>query len=217
MANSAPPKWVQPTVDYLGLIAFAGAYVISRMTGKGDLLFASWGLAIGSAAGLALGLIVLKKLPILPLFTGVSAIVFASLALIFHDTIFIKIKLTIIDGILACSLLAGQAMGKAPLKALLGGQLNMSDATWGKLTVRYAAFFVLVAVCNEVIWRSAAAHHLFTEGNWVFFRFPGVPILAVIFSFTQVPLMMKDMEAQEAAASEAETQAEADALVPPSN
>ena len=197
MADKTPPKWVQPLVDYLGLIAFAGAYLISRMSGKGDLMFASWGLAIGSAAGLAIGLIVLKKLPILPLFTGVSAIVFAGLALVVHDSIFIKIKLTIIDGILACALLAGQAMGKAPLKALLGEALKLQDATWKRLTLRYALFFAFIAVSNEIIWRNAAAHHLFTEGNWVFFRFPGVPILAVIFSFTQVPLMMKDMAAQE--------------------
>ena len=30
------------------------------------------------------------------------------------------------------------------------------------------------------------------------FRFPGVPVLAVLFSFTQVPMMMKDMMAAEA-------------------
>lgn len=192
-AKTKGPKWVQPVVDYAGLIAFVGAYVITR-----DLMKASWGLAIGSAAGLAAGLIFQKRIAPLPAFTGGSAVLFASLALIFHDTIFIKIKLTIIDALLAAALLGGLAMGKAPLKAMLGDALKLTDATWRKLTVRYALFFLLLAIANEIIWRNAGEGKLWTEGMWVAFRFPGVPILAVLFSLSQTPMMMKDMAAVEA-------------------
>ena len=155
------PAWVKYVVDYAGLVAFAGAYFVTR-----DLMQASWGLAIGSVGGLAVGLIVQRKIAPLPLITGALAILFAGLALVFHDAIFIKMKLTIVDGLLAAALLGGLAMGKQPLKAVLGEALKLTDATWRKL---------------------------------VFFRFPGVPILAVLFSFSQVPLMMKDLKAQEEA------------------
>jgi intracellular septation protein len=198
----APPKWVKPTVDYLGLIAFVGVYVAGRMfthrSNNDDLLTASWGMAAGSAVALALGLAILRKIPPLPLFTGISAVVFAGLALIFHDTIFIKIKLTIIDGILAGALIGGQLMGKAPLKAMLGEALHLEPATWTKLTWRYAGFFAACAIGNEIIWRNAGAGHVWSEDVWVFYRFPGIMILALLFSFSQVPLMMKDMAAHEA-------------------
>ena len=199
----AAPGWVKPTVDYLGLIAFVGVYAYTRVTGmgeqgKGDLLLASWGLAAGSAGGLIIGLVMLKKLAPLPLFTGLSAVVFAGLALIFHNDIFVKIKLTIIDSLLAGALLIGLAMGKAPLKAMLGDALKLQDGTWKKLTVRYAVFFLIVAVANEVIWRNAGEGKLWSDDVWVMFRFPGVPVLAVLFSFTQVPMMMKDLMAAEA-------------------
>ena len=53
-------------------------------------------------------------------------------------------------------------------------------------------------VTNAVVWL-ASDHGYLTDGQFVFFRFPGVPILAVLFSFSQVPLMMKDLSAQEEA------------------
>ncbi len=199
--TAAPPKWVKPTVDYLGLAAFALVYVAGRLfthrSNNDDLLTASWGMAAGSAVALALGLLVLRKLPPLPLFTGVSAVLFAGLALVFHDTIFIKIKLTIIDSILAMALIGGQLMGKAPLKAMLGEALHLEPGTWTKLTWRYAAFFIACAVGNEILWRNAGTGKLWSEDLWVFYRFPGIMILALLFSFAQVPLMMKDMVAHE--------------------
>lgn len=176
-------------VDYAGLVVFAGVYVVSR-----NLMTATWGLVAGSAVGLLFGLVMQRKLALLPLFTGLSAMVFGGLALVFHNTVFIKMKLTIVDGLLAIGLFGALAFGKLPLKAMLGEALKLSDGAWRRLTVRYAAFFLFAAVANEVIWRTQS------EALWVLFRFPGVPVLAILFSFTQVPMMMKDMKAQEEAA-----------------
>lgn len=187
------PAWVKYVVDYAGLAAFAGTYFVTR-----DLMQASWGLAIGSAGGLAAGLIVQRKLAFLPLITGLFAVVFAGLALIFHNTVFIKMKLSIVDGLLAAALLGGLAMGKQPLKAVLGDALKLTDATWRKLTVNYGIFFIILALINLGVWL-ASDHGYLTDGQFVFFRFPGVPILAVLFSFSQVPVMMKDLKAQEEA------------------
>ena len=187
------PAWVKYVVDYAGLVAFAGSYFVTR-----DLMQASWGLAIGSVGGLAVGLIVQRKIAPLPLITGALAILFAGLALVFHDAIFIKMKLTIVDGLLAAALLGGLAMGKQPLKAVLGEALKLTDVTWKKLTLNYGLFFIALAIINLGVWL-ASDHGYLTDGQFVFFRFPGVPILAVLFSFSQVPLMMKDLKAQEEA------------------
>ena len=97
-------------------------------------------------------------------------------------------------------ILAGHFMGKSPLKLLLGETLKMTEQGWRKLTWRYGAFFLFLAVVNEVVWRTQsdrfwAAYHLF-----------GSLGLTLLFSFSQMPLMLKDRAAMDAAAALAETQ-----------
>jgi intracellular septation protein len=191
VTQTSTAKWVQPVVDYTGLGLFVLAFVIWR-----DLLAASWGLAVGSAVGLAVGFAIQRKLAWMPLVTGASAIFFATLTLIFHDSFFIKIKLTVVDSIFAALLLGGVAMGKRPLKALLGAAIKMSDAAWRTLTIRYGLFCVFLAAANAIIALNPA---IFSDAVWVAFRFPGVPIVTVLFSLAQTPFLMREMKDEEAA------------------
>ena len=189
---------VRSVVDYAGLAAWLIAFLIDwrifHDTTTAALLKATWWLVGGSAAALALGLIVERRIAPLPLFAGVIALVFGTLALVFHDPRFIKIKPTAINLILAGVMLGGTAMGKNPLKALLSSTLQLTPAGWRTLTIRYGLFFVAMAALNETVWRTQP------DALWVVFRFPGLPLLAVLFAATQVPMMMKDMKAVEAAA-----------------
>ena len=89
-------------------------------------------------------------------------------------------------------------LGDGSVTRVLGEALKLTDATWRRLTINYGLFFIALAVINLGVWL-ASDHGYLTDGQFVFFRFPGVPILAVLFSFSQVPLMMKDMKAQEEA------------------
>jgi intracellular septation protein len=183
-------KWVQPVVDYSGLGIFVLIFIIQR-----DLVMASWGLAAGSAVGLIVGFLMQRKLAWMPLVTGASAIFFASLTLIFHDSFFIKIKLTVVDSIFAVLLLGGLAMNKHPLRAVLGGAIKMSDAAWRTLTIRYGLYCVALAVANAVI---ALNPTIFSDAVWVAFRFPVVPIATVLFSLAQTPFLMREMKDEEA-------------------
>ena len=51
-----------------------------------------------------------------------------------------------------------------------------------------------MAALNEAVWRTQP------DSVWVLFKFPGMEILILLFSASQVPLMMKDMKAVETAA-----------------
>jgi len=180
---------VRMLVDYGGLIVFVGTYLVSR-----SMITATWGLVAGSAAALAVGLVFQRRLAPLPLFAGLAALIFGGLTLIFHDPRFVKIKPTAINVVLGAAMLIGAAMGKNPLKGLFGEALTLSEAGWRKLTVRYGVFFLAMAVLNEAVWRTQP------DAVWVIFRFPGLQLLSVAFALTQVPMMMKDMKAAEAAA-----------------
>lgn len=172
--------WIRSAVDYGGPLAFLVAFLITR-----DTIQATWALVAASAVALAVGYVVEKRIAPMPLVAGVAALIFGGLTIVFHDDRFIKIKPTVLNLGFAGFLLGGLVLKKNPLKALLAGAIHLPDPIWRVLTVRYGLFFVCVAVLNEFVWRTQS-----TE-VWAYFRFPGLQVLAVVFSLTQVPLMMK--------------------------
>ena len=200
---STPPKpsgngVVRAVVDYGGLAVFLVTYFVAKLILKQPpnpaLLTATWGLVAGSALALVVGLVVEKRIAPLPLFAGLAALIFGGLTLVFHDPRFVKIKPTAINLVLAGVMLIGAAMGKNPLRALFAGALNLSPQGWRKLTIRYGIFFLVMAAANEAVWRTQP------DSVWILFRFPGLQVLSLLFALTQVPMMMKDMKAIEAAA-----------------
>ena len=182
------PPWLRAAVDYAGPAAFALAYVLSR-----NLLTATWALVGVSVIALVLGFALERRVAVSPLIWGAAAVVFGVMTLVFHDPRILKMKTTFIDAALGLFLLGGFAVGRSPVKLLMGQAIALSDAAWRRLTLRFGLFFLAMAVLNEVIWRTQP------DAVWVAFRFPGLIVLSLLFSATQVPGMMKDANAMEAA------------------
>lgn len=181
-------KYVRGFVDFGGLIAFLAAFIYFRVSGVAQseaLMQATWALVAGSAVALAVGFIVERRIAPFPLIGGVAALFFGSLTLFFHDPRLLKIKPTVMNTVFGLALLGGLALRKNPLKLLMGESIQMPDEGWRRLTLHYAVFFLALAALNEAVWRTQP------DDIWVAFRFPGILILTVIFSFAQVPLMMK--------------------------
>lgn len=180
-------KMVRFVVDYGGLLAFLAGFFL---TGR-DLIAATWWLVAGSALSLIIGLVFERRIAPIPAISGGAALFFGGLTLIFQDEMFVKIKPTIMNLIFGAGLLGGLALGKSPLKMMLGTALQLPDAAWRKLTFNYGLYFIAIAVLNEVVWR--------TQSNevWVLFRMPGLMILGLVFSFSQVPLMMRHAKTEE--------------------
>ena len=181
---------VRAVVDYAGAAAFLAGFLVTH-----DVVRASWWLVAGSAAALALGLVVERRIAPIPLLAGGAALVFGALTLVFHDDRFVKMKPTAINLAFGATLLGGYVMGKSPVKLLMGDALSLTEAAWRRLTLRYGLFFLACAVLNEAIWRTQPA------STWVWFKFPGLAIVTVLFSFTQVPAIMKGAKEAEAAAA----------------
>jgi intracellular septation protein len=172
--------WFRYGVDYLAPLAFLVTYFATK-----DMMKASGALVVGSLVALAAGLIVERRIAPLPAFMAVAGIIFGGLTLIFHDDRFIKIKATAINTALGGLLLGGIALGKNPLKLLLGEAVKMPAEGWRKLGIRYGCFYLVLAVLNEIVWRN------FSNDVWVLFRMPGLHILTLVFGLSQVPLFMK--------------------------
>ena len=171
---------IRSGVDYAGPLAFLLGYLITR-----NLLTATWALVGASGLALIVGYVIERRIAPMPLFAGLAALIFGTLTLVFHDTRFVKIKPTVINTVLAAIMLGGVWLKKNPLKALLGDAIKLPDPAWRTLTLRYGVFFLCTAVLNEAVWRTQP------DGVWIWFRMPGLQILALVFSLSQVPLMLK--------------------------
>lgn len=179
-------RWVRNLVDYGGPLVFLIAYLVTR-----DMIKATGALVAGSALALIAGFVLQRRIAPMPLVAGGAALIFGGLTLVFHDERFVKIKPTVMNLGFAAFLLGGLMLKKTPLKALLGEAFRLPDAVWRKLTVNYGVFFLFVAGLNEFVWRTQP------DDVWVFFRMPGLQILALLFSFTQAPLLLKHAETHE--------------------
>jgi len=174
--------WVRSAVDYGSLLAFIGTLLITH-----DFMKATVVLVVTSVIALAVGLAVERRVAPLPLLTGVAALVFGTLTLVFHDKSFVKMKLTFVDGFLTILLFGGVMLKRNPLKSLLGSSLHLPDEAWRTLSIRYGAFFLLCAIANELVWRTQ------TDARWGIFRL-AVLGAALLFSLAQTPYLMKHME-----------------------
>ncbi len=191
-------------VDFSGLLAFGLAFLVFRLRGlEGDdaLVNATWFLVAGSAVGVAVGLIVEKRLALMPLLVGGFALVFGLLTLLTGDGLWVKVKVSVLNASLAIALLGGLAMGKQPLRALLGTVIPINDRAWRTLTFRYGLFFLAVAIVNELVrsealvgWAAARMGRgdLDPADVWVSFR--GVLwIASSVFGLSQIPLIMRNL------------------------
>ena len=197
-------------VDFGGLLCFAAVFLFFRLRGlPGDqaLVNATWALVAGSAVAVAVGLLVEKRLPLLPLIVGGFALVFGVLTLVTQDDLWVKVKVTILNLSLAVALIGGRMMGKQPLKALLGDIIPITDRAWNILTLRYGIFFACVAVVNELVrseplvgWAVGQLgwSHIDPADVWVSFR--GVLwIASSAFGIANLPLIFRNMMTDEGA------------------
>ena len=211
----APPAPEQPTparkesslrqlVDFGGLLAFGAALLVMRLRGmSGDdaLVHATWFLVAGSAVGVAVGLIVEKRLALMPLLVGGFALVFGLLTVLTGDGLWVKIKVTALNLSLAVALIGGVLLNKQPLKALLGTVIPINDRAWRTLTLRYGVYFLAVAVVNELVrsealvgWAAAQMGRGDVDPADVWVSFRGVLwIASSVFGLSQIPLIMRNL------------------------
>ncbi len=175
-------QWVRMGVDFAAPIAFAAAFAITR-----DFQAATAVLVVASVIALSVGWLIEKRLAFLPLLAGGFAVVFGALTLVLHDPSFVKMKMTFVNLTFAGLCVVVGFFRTHWIKTVLGDAIDLPEPAIRTLMIRYAIYFVLVAVVNEIVWRTQS------NGVWVTFRVLLLP-LALVFSFTQVPFMMKHMK-----------------------
>ena len=140
---------------------------------------------VATVVSLIASKLILKKIPIMPLVTGVIVMIFGSLTILLADDTFIKLKPTIVNVLFATALAGGLYFERSLLKIVLGDVIKLQDEGWRKLTVRWIGFFLFLAVLNEIVWRN------FSFQFWSGFKLFGVTPLTMIFMMAQIGLLQK--------------------------
>ena len=127
-----------------------------------------------------------KKIPMVPLVSGVLITLFGGLTLYFDNKIFFYMKPTIINILFAAVLFFGKYFTNKPLlKIFFQNALDLEDEGWKKLNYRWIYFFIFIAILNEIVWRTQS------EPFWVNFKVWGLLPISFLFAASQVPLINK--------------------------
>ncbi|MEQ8452537.1 MAG: septation protein A [Nitratireductor sp.] len=162
------------------------AELFPALAAFGGPIFIATGLfMIATALSLGVSWLLVRTLPIMPLISGVVVFVFGALTLWLQDDTFIKMKPTIVNSLFAAVLLGGLLFGRSLLGYVFDQAFKLDAEGWRKLTFRWGLFFVFLALVNEIVWRS------FSTDIWVAFKVWGIMPITLIFTFSQMPLIMR--------------------------
>jgi len=173
-------------LDFLPLVVFFVFYKLY------DIYVASGALIAATALALVITWIKYRKVEKMTLITFVMVAVFGTLTLVFHDDLFIKWKVTVIYVLFSGALLVSQLILKKPLiQRMLGKELTLPDAVWGKLNIAWAIFFLLCGLANIYVafW--------LPENVWVNFKVFGLTVLTLVFTLLSGIYIFRHMPEEE--------------------
>jgi intracellular septation protein len=151
----------------------------------GPIFIATALFMAATAFSLIISYAIARTLPVMPLVSGVVVFVFGALTLWLANDIFIKMKPTIVNTLFGSTLLIGLWFGRSFLKLVFDAAFRLDEEGWRKLTWRWGLFFFFLAILNEAVWRG------FSTDFWVAFKVWAVMPITLVFTFAQVPLMMR--------------------------
>ncbi|HEY0233728.1 MAG TPA: septation protein A [Afipia sp.] len=152
---------------------------------KFNLFVATGAFMVAIVAAVIASYVVTKHVPLMAIVTAVIVLVFGGLTLFLHDETFIKIKPTIIYALFSATLFIGLVLGRSFIAIMFDQVFNLTPHGWRLLTIRWAIFFAIMAVLNEIIWRTQSTDF------WVAFKAFGVIPITAIFAMTQMPLVKR--------------------------
>lgn len=180
------PSWDELRPQLIKMALELGPLVVFFAVNAYADIFAATAWFMGAMVlSLALSWLVLKRVAVMPLVTGVVVLVFGGLTLYLQDDTFIKMKPTIVNVLFGSVLLGGLLFGQSLLRYVFGDVYKLQPQGWLVLTLRWGIFFFVLAILNEIMWRN------FSTDMWVAFKVWGIMPLTIVFSMLQLPLLSK--------------------------
>lgn len=184
-ANAAPrPNNVWLDLGPL-LVFFVAFHWIKRSNPDDAMLIAAGIFAVAAVIALAIGWLKHKTVSGMLILSTVIIVVTAGLALASDNKIIFYMKPTIVNSLFGIAAIGGVLINKNVFRLMIGDAFRLPDPIWNKLAIRWGLFFFAMAALNEVIWRTQS------EEFWVNFKVLGFFPLTILFTATQIPLIMR--------------------------
>lgn len=180
-------------LEYIPLIVFFITYKFV------DIYWATASLIVTSALQIIYFLAKKEKVPTRNwIFFGLIA-VFGGLTIFMHDDLFLKWKVTIINGVFALALLiSNYAFKKNLIKGFLSEALTLPDKIWAKLNFAWAMFFAFCGALNLYVAFN------FSQETWVNFKVFGLMGLTLVFALSSILSLYKYLPKDEQKPSSSE-------------
>jgi intracellular septation protein len=169
------------TVNILGEIGpLVTMFLVNGIEG---IAAGTWALILSTLLSLVVTLWVLGRPPIMPFIAGAVSVTFGTLTLITGDAMWVQIKVTLFNSLVALVLWAGLRAGHNFFRFVFGSSFHYTPEGWYQLTRNVALFFLATAVVNEVVRLSCARAHI-----WALHRdFTGIDIWILFKIFITMP------------------------------
>jgi intracellular septation protein len=191
-AKKPKSGWLNILVDYGPLLVFLGVYKFYQPPENstfGEIAAVIYGtIAFMVAAVAALAFSKWKFGHVSPMLMLSTALIvgFGALTIWLQDERFIQLKPTVIYALFGVALLVGWLRGKALLQVLLEAAFEgLSKEGWLKLSRNWAVFFFALAGLNEVLRATLSFESWLWAKFWVFMP------LTFLFTFSQIPMLLR--------------------------
>jgi intracellular septation protein len=192
-AKKAAAGWLNLVIDYGPLAIFFIVYWLYAPANKEDgigVVFAvvrsTGAFVVAALVALAASKLVLGRVSRMLLLSTILIVGFGSLTVFLRDPFYVQVKPTVLYVFFGLVLLAGWLRGKALLQWLLEAAFEgLNEQGWLKLSRNWGYFFLFLAVLNEVL------RHYLSFGDWLTAKLWVFMPLSFLFTFTQLPMLLR--------------------------
>ncbi len=189
--------WLSYAIDYGPLLVFflvykfsaggSGAFAATTAAIKGTIAF-----MVAIVAAMAVSKWKLGRISPMLWMSSILVLGFGAITIYLHDPKFIVMKPTIIYAVFAVMLLGGYWRGKPLLKYLLQSALDgLTERGWLLLSRNWGLFFAVLGLANHVMYELVQAKQMSFD-LWLTIKVWGVTALTLLFTFSQIPLMLRN-------------------------
>ena len=158
----------------------------------------TWALIGCTVLSLIASLVVLGRPPVMPFIAGAVSVTFGALTLITGNAMWVQIKVTIFNALVALILWVGLRNGHNFFRFVFGKTFHYTEEGWEKMTRNVALFFLVTALVNEAVRLSCKNAHIFWLNRvitgvdiWILFKIFIVMPFTGLFFWWQVRVLQK--------------------------
>jgi intracellular septation protein len=185
-ARSGPGAGARLMIDLGPLLAFFLTNFFAPVPDTLKIFVATGVFMVAMMAAMLLSQLRYGHISPLLWFSGIMVVLFGGLTLWLHNETFIKIKPTIYYAGVAALLTFGMRTRRNLLKMVLGSAYpGLDERGWHLLTRNWVIFFIVMAILNEIAWRSTSTDTWVALKLWLFLP------AAFLFAAANMPMLMQ--------------------------